>query len=382
MGRVYAIRTEKSSPPKASRALAILQAAVFDAVNGIARGYHGYLARTAAPAGASLPTAAAEAAYTVLVALFPNEKARFDTLLGSSVANVPDGPAKANGTAWGAGVANAILAARANDGSAANPPYTPGTDPGDWQPTPPANAAALLPGWGNVTPFGIADPAAYVPAAPPALTSQQYADELNEVKRLGGKASPERTADQTQIALFWADGGGTFTPPGHWNAIAGQLAATDGLGLLKTVRLFAQLDLAEADAAVVCWKTKFAYNLWRPITAIRNAAADGNDRTTAAATWEPLIATPPFPSYTSGHSTFSGAASTILTAYFGADRPFSTTSDDGAVTRSFASFTQAADEAGMSRIYGGIHYQSDNQSGLKCGRDVGAYVLRHSLQSR
>jgi membrane-associated phospholipid phosphatase len=151
--------------------------------------------------------------------------------------------------------------------------------------------------------------------------------------------------------------------------------------LLKTARLFAQLDIAEADAAIVCWDAKFAYNFWRPVTSIRNAGSDGNDQTTADPTWEPLLVTPPFPSYTSGHSTFSGAAGTVLAAYFGADRSFSTLSDDGTITRSFASFAQAADEAGMSRIYGGIHYQSDNVSGLACGRAIAAYDLANLLQS-
>jgi len=377
-----AVRAENTPPPKASRALAILQTSVFDAVNGIARGFRQYQVTPAAPTGASIRAAAIQAAYTALVTLFPNEKAPFDALRSTGLATVVDGQSKTDGIAWGQSVANAILAARAHDGSDANPPYTPGTDPGDWQPTPPASAPALLPGWGELTPFGIRGTAPFVPAAPPALTSQQYADELNEVKALGSKASTARTADQTEIANFWADGAGTFTPPGHWNAIAAQLAREDGLSLLQTARLFAQLDIAEADAAIVCWDTKYTYGFWRPITAIRNADADGNDQTAADPTWEPLLVTPPFPTYTSGHSTFSAAASTVLAAYFGANRPFSTQSDDGAMTRSFSSFAQAADEAGMSRIYGGIHYPSDNVNGLACGRAIAAYDLANLLQSR
>lgn len=376
------IRTEKTPPPWASRALAILQTAVFDAVNGIGRAYRVYQVAAKAWVGASVPAAAAQAAHTALVALFPNQKAQFDALLATSLANIPDGTAKSDGTAWGDQVARSILAVRAFDGSGAAAIYTPGSAPGDWQPTPPAYANPLLPGWGNVVPFGIRNPARYVPQAPPALTSEQYATELDEVRRLGRKDSTDRTADQTEIARFWADGAGTYTPPGHWNAIAAQLAAADGLPVVTTARLFAQLDVAGADAAVVCWKTKYGYNLWRPVTAIHNADADGNSQTVADPTWEPLLTTPPFPSYTSGHSTFSGAASTVLAGYFGAGRAFATTSDDGTVTRSFTSFAQAADEAGRSRIYGGIHYQSDNQSGLACGREVGAFVLRRLLQSR
>jgi len=376
-----AIRIERTPPPIASRALAILQTAVYDAVNGIIRGFEQYLVRGRAPAGASVQAAAAQAAYTTLVALFPNQKPAFDALLASSLDHFADGRPETDGIAWGKSVAGAILAARANDGSTANPPYTPGTDPGDWQPTLPAFAPALLPGWGDVRPFGVNRVAEFLPGAPPELSSQEWADEFNEVKQLGSKTSTVRTDDQTAIALFWADGAGTFTPPGHWNAIAGQLAQEDGLSLLTTARLFAQLDIAEADAAIVCWEAKYTYNFWRPVTAIRAANMDGNDLTEKDAAWEPLIVTPPFPDHTSGHSTFSGAASTILAAYFGADRPFSTTSDNGTVTRSFTSFAQAADEAGMSRIFGGIHYRSANEDGLASGREIAAYVLNNVLES-
>jgi FG-GAP-like repeat/PAP2 superfamily/FG-GAP repeat len=376
-----AIRAEATPPPKASRALAITQASVFDSVNGIIRGYQHYHVAPATRLGTSVPAAAAQAAYTTLVALFPNQQAQFDALLESSLGAVPDGQSKDDGVAWGQSVAQAILAARANDGSANNPPYTPGTDPGDWQPTPPANAPALLPGWGDVAPFGVGDVASFMPSGPPELTSQEYADEFNEVKQLGSLNSVDRTADQTEIAKFWADGAGTFTPPGHWNAIASDLANADGLSILRTARLFAQLDIADADAAIVCWKTKYTYNFWRPITAIRAANSDGNDQTIQEDLWEPLLTTPPFPEYTSGHSTFSGAASTVLAAYFGADRAFAADSNDLSITRNFASFSQAADEAGQSRIYGGIHFQSANQDGLACGRSIGSYVLANLLQS-
>jgi membrane-associated phospholipid phosphatase len=376
-----AIRVERTAPPIASRAMAILQTAVYDAVNGIIRGFEQYLVRGRAPAGASVQAAAAQAAYTTLVALFPNQKPAFDALLASSLDRFGDGRPETDGIAWGRTVAEAILAFRANDGSGANPPYTPATEPGDWQPTLPAFAPALLPGWGDVRPFGVDRVANFLPGGPADLSSQEWADEFNEVKQLGSKTSTVRTDDQTAIALFWADGAGTFTPSGHWNAIAGQLAHEDGLSLLTTARLFAQLDIAEADAAIVCWEAKYTYNFWRPVTAIRVADTDGNDLTEKDAAWEPLIVTPPFPDHTSGHSTFSGAASAILAAYFGADRAFSTTSDNGTLTRSFTSFAQAADEAGVSRIYGGIHYRSANDDGLACGREIAAHVLNNVLES-
>jgi membrane-associated phospholipid phosphatase len=331
-----------------------------------------------APVGASPQAAAAQAAHDTLVALFPTREADFDDLLTTSLDAIPDGTAEDDGVEWGATVAAAILEARTDDGSveAATTPYTPGTDPGDWQPTPPANAAALLPGWGDVTPFGINRVNSFVPNGPPKLTGARWAAEFNEVKELGSATSTTRTADQTEIAQFWADGGGTFTPPGHWNAIAADLVDEDGVGLFKTAKLFAQLDVALADAAIVCWETKFKYNFWRPVTAIRAADTDGNPATEADTTWTPLLVTPPFPDYTSGHSTFSGAASSVLAAAFGATREFSATSDNGATTRTFTSFRAAADEAGMSRIYGGIHYMSANLEGLRCGRQIAASVLQ------
>ncbi len=371
-----AIRAQRTPPPKASRALAILQVSVYDAVNGITRGGKKYLVAPAAEVGASLPAAVSQAAYTALVALFPAELARFDALLATSLGAISDSQAKTDGIAWGLRVAQAILAARASDGSSATTTYTPGTDPGDWRPTLPANAAALLPSWGNVATFGIGDAASYVSKGPTALSSAQWAADFNQVKELGSKTSTTRTADQRALALFWADGGGTFTPPGHWNAIAAQLANADGLDLQRTARLFAQLDVAEADAAIACWKAKYKYEFWRPITAIRAADTDGNASTVADTTWEPLIVTPPFPEYSSGHSTFSGAAATVLARYFDANRSFAVTSDDGLSTRNFTSFQAAADEAAMSRLYGGIHYNTSNQDGLTIGKSIGAKVLR------
>ena len=377
-----AIRAEKTNPPKASRALAIVQASVFDAVNGISRPYRRYLAAPFASPRASVQAAASQAAYTALVALFPTQVTQFDTLLTASLAKVADSQSKTDGIAWGWTVANVILASRAADGSTATVAYSPGTNPADWQPTLPAMATAMLPGWGDVRPFAMGKVGNFLPVGPPDLTSQEWADEFNEIKSLGSKTGSTRTADQTEIALFWADGGGTFTPPGHWNAIAGQLALADGLSLLQTARLFAQLNMAEADAAIASWKAKFTYNFWRPITAIRNADTDGNALTQADAAWEPLLATPPFPDYTSGHSTFSGAASAILAGHFGTDRSFSTQSDNGLLTRTFANFGAAADEAGKSRIYGGIHYQGANEDGLATGRAIAKLVLSRLLKSR
>ncbi len=375
-----AIKATNTPPPKASRALAMAQIAVYDAVNGFAKAKPNTVATGGPAAGASASAAVVMAACFTLDKLFPAEMARFHTLAGQQLGLIPDGPDKSAGIAWGVSVSDQVIAARSADHSGDTTAYTPGTAPGDWQPTPGAFAPALLPGWGNVTPFGIpaAKVADFVAGPPPALTSFTYASDFNIVKDYGSATSALRTADQTEIARFWADGGGTFTPPGHWNDIAAGLSRDDALSLYDTAHLFAQLDTALADAGIVCWKTKFTYNYWRPVTAIRAGDTDNNPYTLPDASWTPLLTTPPFPEYTSGHSTFSGAASAVLAAYFGADRPFSTTSADGAVTRHFNSFAQAADEAGMSRIYGGIHFMSANLNGLAAGRALAAYELSHA----
>jgi membrane-associated phospholipid phosphatase len=191
-----------------------------------------------------------------------------------------------------------------------------------------------------------------------------------------------RTADQTQVAHFWADGAGTYTPPGHWNEIAQITATSQGNTTVQNARLFALLNIGLADAAIACWDAKYAYNYWRPITAIRNADTDGNPETAADPTWTPLIATPPFPEYSSGHSTFSRTAATILAMFYGTDSIPFTVGSDGlpGVTRSFNGFSAAADESGISRIYGGIHFPSGNLQGQACGYSLGQLVAGNFLQ--
>jgi hypothetical protein len=193
---------------------------------------------------------------------------------------------------------------------------------------------------------------------------------------LGSATSSTRTQDQTDIARFWADGAGTATPPGHWNLIAQDVAIAKGNSLEDNARLFALLGIGLADAAIVSWDNKYEYDMWRPITAIAKADQDGNDATEADANWRPLLTTPPFPTYTSGHSTFSGTAATILAAFYGSDDFSFTTGAEGAIVsdRSFDGFWAAAEEAGASRIYGGIHFAFDNQDGLAHGRALGEWV--------
>ncbi|MGE5757187.1 MAG: vanadium-dependent haloperoxidase [Planctomycetaceae bacterium] len=295
----------------------------------------------------------------------------FDAELAVSLAAIRRGPGRNQGIALGESVANQILAWRSHDGSNVKINYTPGIASGLWRPTPPGFAPALDPQWGQVTPFALASGSQFRPGPPPALTSPEYAAALDQAERLGASDSTTRTADQTQIALFWADGAGTETPPGHWNTIAERVALERHDSLAKDARIFALLDITLADAAIACWDAKYTYDLWRPAAAIRTTADPG---------WTPLLVTPPFPSYFSGHSTFSAAATAVLSGIYGPNTAFTTTSDAlPGVTRSFPSFQAAAEEAGMSRIYGGIHYQFDNQAGLAVGRQIGRYILHREL---
>jgi len=261
------------------------------------------------------------------------------------------------------------------------PPYLGGTEPGEWRPTPPASAPGLHPHWPDVTPFAMTSGDQFRPAAPPALDSAAYTAAFNEVKELGSATSATRSVEQTAIALYWANGAGTASPPGHLNLLAQIVAQQRGNTLEENARLFAAINIAMADAAISCWDAKYEFSFWRPVTGIREAAADGNPDTAADATWTPLIATPPFPSYTSGHSTFSGAAAAVLADFFGTDGiAFTLPSQNlGLPARSFTSFSDAAEESAESRLYGGIHWSFDNNVGLTAGTALGQYVAANFL---
>jgi hypothetical protein len=222
------------------------------------------------------------------------------------------------------------------------------------------------------------------PLSPPGLDSDRWASDYNLTKELGSATSMIRTMEQTAIARFWADGAGTVTPPGHWNVIAQDIAEQQGTTLEENARLFALLNIAEADAGIVSWDCKYQFEFWRPITAIVNGDLDPRADTEEDPEWTPLLVTPPFPEYTSGHSTFSSAAAAVLAGFFGSDDvAFTTESEDlPGVVRSFTSFSGAANEAGMSRIYGGIHFPSANEAGLSSGAALGAYVSANFFRDR
>lgn len=379
-----AIRAARTPPPKASRALAILHASMFDAVNGIHRRWEPYAVLETASDAASKEVAASIAAHRVMNALFPSRVANHDALLQTTIGGIPDTTRKRLSASWGHFVAQKILALRSNDGSEAQvaPPNHSG--PGFWEPTPSGFAAYLLPQWGFVEPFVMTEPTQFRPPGPPALDSAKYAEDYNEVKSLGRSVGSSRTPEQSQIAVFWADGAGTETPPGHWNTIARSVANAQGNSLDQNARLFALLNLAMADAAICAWDAKYTFDFWRPVTAIRKGDTDGNPDTEADPTWTSYIATPPFPDYVSGHSTFSGAASTVLAFYYGTDQiSFSTGSDAlPGVTRQFPSFSAAAAEAADSRLFGGIHYRSANEDGLEAGISIGEWTVSHFLNPR
>lgn len=381
---LHTIRTARISPPQASRALAILHLSIFDAVNGIDRVYEQYLVPSGVPASASKDAAASAAAHRVLAALFADHAATFDALHAQVLATVPDGPQKARGTAWGEYVADQMLTARLNDNSDAVVPPPAGGGLGAWLPTPPLFAPYLLPHWGMVAPFAMPTGAHFRPIGPPALDSAAYADAYNEVKAYGSLTSTMRTADQTQIAVFWADGAGTETPAGHWNSIARDVAAVRGNTMEQNARLFALLNAAMADAAICAWDAKYRFNNWRPVTAIRLGETDGNSATAGDPSWSSLIGTPPFPDYVSGHSTFSAAAARVLALFYATDQiAFAARSDAlPGVTRSFAGFSAAASEAATSRVYGGIHFRFASDDGMAAGVEIGDWAFTHILQPK
>ncbi len=366
----------------ASRTLAMVHAAIYDSVNSITGGYQAY--RTTVPdvSGASKEAAVASAAHRVLSGLFPTQSATLDAALAASLSPIPDGQAKTDGITAGQTVADAMLTWRSMDHSMDMTHFMGGTAPGQWRPTPPAYAMGMMPQWALVTPWAMTSGTQFRLPTPPALDSAEYATAVNETKSIGMKNSLMRTAEQTQIAYFWADSPGTVTTVGRWNIVARDAAIARSLTLEQNARLFAMLNVSLADAGISSWDSKYFYALWRPITAIREAASDGNALTDADLTWEPELMNPAFPEYASAHSTFSGAGAEVLKRFFGTDNAvFSIPSlSNPAAFRSYGSFTQAADEAGISRIYGGIHYRFSDLAGNSSGRSVTGYVFDNYFQ--
>ena len=361
-----------------TRNFAILHAAIYDAVNSIDRTHEPYLISVPAPRGASETAAADAAARTVLVGLYPAQQEMIDAEYTAELARVADGPAKVKGVRLGDRVAADSLAIRAEDGSNVTPsPFVPGNAPGDYQPTPPNFADPVFTSWGQVTPFVLEYGGQFRPAPPAALTSDAYAAAINEVQSLGSVTSTTRTPEQTEIGKFW-----NAPIQNFWNQIAQTIALAHRSDLPTTARLFAALNLSIADSAIAFYDAKYAYRLWRPVTAIRQADSDGNANTVADPSWLPLSGnTAADPSYPGAHSTISAAGADVLASVYGDDQNFSVTSPAlPGVTRAFSSFSAASEEAGFSRIFSGQHTRLDHVAGVILGHNVAGFVLHNVLQ--
>jgi hypothetical protein len=389
-----AMRTAATAGPVQGRPAAIVHVAMFEALNGIERRFEPiHDIGVAAPRGASRRAAVAQAAFTVLVGLFPSQLEAFEADLETSLGGIAADAAIENsesierGLAWGERVAQEILAWRSTDGFDPSPStFVGSTDVGKWRPTPRppatpggpelAGLPALVPSMATTDPFVIPFPWSFRLGGPPALTSAEYAADFVEVKSVGESTSATRSADQTESARFW---GGTAA--GFWNRAASTASQQRHLTLSENARLFALLNVGIADALISCWDAKFHFPFWRPITAIRLAHTDDNPATTVQATWTPLLVTPPYPDYDSGSQSVAGASQAILTAYFGDDLPLEGFSEGfPGVVRSYANFAEAADDALMARIWAGIHFRSAMRDARVRAERIAAYVLENAAQ--
>jgi hypothetical protein len=379
-----------------ARMYAMVHAAVHDAVNAIDRRSRPYAFDAEVTGPVSVDAAVAAAARDVLVSVIPTLPespdcraagvAQANASYAAAVGAIAAGPAKTNGLSTGQAAAAAIIARRAGDGSDQNMfdfGYVQGTQPGEWRFTPDA-PLAFGPQWGQVTPFVLQKSSQFQPPGPYQLGSRRYAADYNEIKRLGGDGlvTPnDRTADQTEIGLFWIE-----SSPLAWNRLARAISVSRGLDLWENARLFGLLNLAMADGYVASWETKYHYKFWRPITAIRLGDTDGNPETEAVVDWTPLQFTYPMPDHDSGHAVQGGVAAEILKRVFGTDDiPFTacsmtlpagqTCTDPTPVTRQYTSFSQAADENAVSRIYIGIHFRNAVEAGERHGRKIADYAV-------
>jgi membrane-associated phospholipid phosphatase len=367
--------TPKAQPATVhpTRIFAMLQSAEYDAVVSITRTSQPY--RTASPAGADArPDAAADqAAHDVLVGLYPSMRADVDRQLATELAGLPTGAPTDDGIAVGAAAARETIAQRSSDGSATTPaPFTPGTAPGDYRPTPPAFAAPMYPGWGAVRPFLLTDAGQFRPPTPAPVTSAEYATALAEVAAIGQDTSTTRTPDQTVAGKFWSAAPIWNT----WNQVAQSLTVDQHASLTQATGVFATMDLALADTTIALYDAKYQDTVWRPVTAIRSGLPTAGTPVPAHPTWNPLTPTAADPSYPGAHSALSAAAATVLTAAYGPRQPVSVTAAaDPGVTRTFPSLTATADEAGLSRIWAGQHTRLDHQAGQQLGDQVADLVL-------
>lgn len=367
--------TPALAPVQQTRVMAIFHLSVHDAINGITGEYETYLSPPSPPQNASPVAAAIAAAHEALKNLFPGN----DMLLADARANslAAHGLSPADpGIAFGSSAAAAILALRVNDHSSqAQFDYNaPGAgEPGVWVRL--NNAPALLPGWGNVTPFVLRSGSQFRPEAPPARNSEQYAKDYNEIKTIGVATGSSRSAEQSQIALFWR-----ASPTAIWNNVLTQLVLTRNLDLSEKARLFALFYLASADASIACWDAKYHYNFWRPQPAIVNGEFDGNDATVGNGAWQPFVPTPPHPEYPSGHTVNSSAMAKILTSEFEDTPGVPIVVTLSGITREWSSLSEVVEEVIDARVYSGIHFRTSDEVGARMGRQVAQFVSKHALR--
>ena len=386
-----------------ARMYAMVHAAIHDAVNAIDRRSRPYAFDAEARGPVSLDAAVAAAARDVLVSVISglpespeciaNGIAHTEGLYAAALAAIPNGRAKANGKALGRAAAATIVTLRADDGSDApwvDFNYPQGTEPGEWRFTPDSPVQlAFAPNWGKVTPFVLKRGSQFRPAPPYHLGSKKYAVDYNEIKLIGGDdiTTPSaRTPDQTEIGLFWIE-----SSPLAWNRLARAISVNRSLDPWENARLFGLLNLAMADGYIASWEAKYHYNFWRPITAIRLGDTDGNPDTEGVPDWTPLQPTYPMPDHDSGHAVQGGVAAEVLKQFFGTDDisftacsttvgAGSTCADPAPVIRSYSSFSQAADENAVSRIYIGIHFRRAVEEGVRHGRKIGAYAVHKFMK--
>jgi membrane-associated phospholipid phosphatase len=377
------VRTPGAQPATVhpTRSFAIMHAAIYDAVNAIDRTHKPYLVRLSASHFASQEAAAAAAAHEVLVKLYPGFQATLDTQFQQALAQLPKG-GQADGINIGKTAAERILALRANDGSNAQPiPYVFGSAPGDYQSTPPNfPSQPQFTHWSLVTPFALEAADQFRPGGPPKLTSDRYADAFEQVKSLGIADSTTATADQALTGRFW-----NGAIQNYWNEIAQTAALAHDLTTAQNARLFALLNLSFADGVIAFYDAKYTYNFWRPVTAIRAAATDGNPDIEADPNWLPEVGnTTPDPSYPGAHAVISAAGAEVLISFFHKHNfEFDVTSEVlPGVVRSFTSFPAAAEEATLSRIFAGVHFVFDLTTGQRLGSDVADFVVDNFLTSR
>lgn len=377
------VRTPGAQPATVhpTRSFAIMHAAIYDAVNAIDGAHEPYLVRLSASHFASQEAAAAAAAHEVLVKLYPSFQPTLDAQLQQALAQLPNG-GKADGINAGNTVADRILALRSNDGSNAPPiPYVFGNAPGDYQSTPPNfPKQSQFTHWSRVAPFALERANQFRPGGPPPLTSDRYSDAFDQVKSLGIAGGTTATADEALTGRFW-----NGAIQNYWNEITQTAAVAQSLTTAETARLFALLNLSLADGVIAFYDAKYTYNFWRPVTAIRAAATDGNPDTEANLNWLPEVGnTTPDPSYPGAHAVISAAGAEVLISFFHKDNfEFAVTSEVlPGVDRSFTSLSAAAEEATLSRIFAGVHFSFDLTTGQRLGSEVADFVVDHFLTSR